>query len=75
MKIEKRRITPAELSELISITQGTLAVWRSVGRYNLPFIKVGSKVLYEMDAVNAFIESRTFNHTGEFSVVGGCDHE
>ncbi|MEW6984365.1 helix-turn-helix domain-containing protein [Colwelliaceae bacterium 6471] len=68
-------ITPLNTSHELKVTLGTLAVWRSTGRYNLPFVKVGSKVMYEREAIEAFKKSRTFNHTGEFSAKGGCDHE
>jgi hypothetical protein len=43
----------------IDVTPGTLSVWRSTGRYNLPFIKVGRKVRYRRDDLEAWLESRT----------------
>lgn len=43
----------------IDVTPGTLAVWRSTGRYNLPFIKVGSKVRYRRADLEAWLEART----------------
>ncbi len=59
-------INPLKVSEIIGVSIGTLAVWRSTGRYALPFIKIGSKVMYRLSDVNAFIEQRMFAHTGEF---------
>ncbi len=38
---------------------GTLAVWRSTGRYNLPFIKVGRSVRYRRADLEAWLEKRT----------------
>lgn len=46
---------------MIDTCPGTLAVWRSTGRYNLPFIKIGRKVRYRRADLEAWIESRTRN--------------
>lgn len=43
---------------ILDVSPGTLSVWRSTGRYGLPFIKVGRKVRYSRTALNAWIESR-----------------
>lgn len=43
----------------IDVTPGTLSVWRSTGRYKLPFIKVGRKVRYRRADLEAWLESRT----------------
>jgi excisionase family DNA binding protein len=52
-------IDPAPAAELLGVTVGTLSVWRSVGRYNLPFVKVGRKVKYSRKALESWLESRT----------------
>lgn len=44
---------------LLDVSPGTLCVWRSTGRYNLPFIKVGRKVRYRRADLNAWLEKRT----------------
>lgn len=46
-------------AEIIDVVPGTLSVWRSTGRYSIPFIKVGRKVRYSRTALNAWLESRT----------------
>jgi predicted site-specific integrase-resolvase len=46
-------------AEILSVEPGTLAVWRSTGRYNIPFIKVGRNVRYSRKALEAWLESRT----------------
>jgi len=51
-------LTPYETSERLHVTPETLAVWRCTGRYDLPFVKVGSKVFYEAADIDTFIESR-----------------
>jgi len=48
-----------QAARTIDVTPGTLSVWRSTGRYNLPFIKVGRKVRYRRADLDAWLESRT----------------
>jgi predicted site-specific integrase-resolvase len=55
---------PNEAADFLGLKVGTLAVWRSVGRYDLPYTKVGRYVRYrETDLVN-FLNSRMRTHTG-----------
>lgn len=46
-------------AELLTVSPGTLSVWRSTGRYNLPFLKVGRKVRYRRADLLAWLEKRT----------------
>jgi excisionase family DNA binding protein len=46
-------------AELLDVSPGTLSVWRSTGRYKLPFLKVGRKVRYRRADLLAWLESRT----------------
>lgn len=48
-----------EAAEFIDVAQGTLSVWRSTGRYSIPFIKIGRNVRYSRKALEAWMESRT----------------
>lgn len=50
-------------AEYLGVTEGTLAVWASTGRYKLPFIKVGRKVFYTVADLDAFLESRMCTQT------------
>ncbi len=43
----------------LDVAPGTLAVWRSTGRYNLPFIKIGRNVRYRRGDVIAWRKRRT----------------
>lgn len=52
-------VNEREAAEILDVSPGTLSVWRSVGRYGLPFVKVGRKVRYSRTALNAWLESRT----------------
>ncbi|RLW64044.1 MAG: DNA-binding protein [gamma proteobacterium symbiont of Stewartia floridana] len=56
-------IPPGQAAQTLGISIGTLQVWRSTGRYNLPFVKVGGRVMYRTEDVQSFIERRTIDHT------------
>ena len=55
--------SPKAVARDLNVTEGTLQVWRSTGRYDLPYIKIGGKVMYRISDVNKFIESRLTSHT------------
>ncbi len=46
-------------AEYIGVSAGTLSVWRSTGRYNLPFVKVGRLVRYDKAVLDAWLDART----------------
>jgi excisionase family DNA binding protein len=48
-----------EAAEFLKLSTGTLAVWRSTGRYSVPFVKVGRRVRYRREALEIWLESRT----------------
>lgn len=54
-----------QTAQVIGAKTSTLAVWRSTGRYNLPFIKVGRLVRYRVSDLAEFMARRTAEHTGE----------
>jgi hypothetical protein len=64
-----RLLNPRETAELLGRTEGTLAVWRCTRRYDLPFLKIGARVMYHPDDVMAFIAARRRN--GHAEVNGG----
>jgi len=45
-------------ANLLSVSPGTLSVWRSTGRWNLPFYKVGRSVRYRRQDIERWLESR-----------------
>ena len=55
--------TPEQAAEILGVSPQTLTVWRSVGRYDLPFVKVGRKVMYRPADIEAFIERRLRTQT------------
>lgn len=54
-----------QAAEALGISPGTLSVWRSVGRYNLKFTKIGRRVKYRVGDLREFIAKRTQTHTGQ----------
>ncbi|BBG86009.1 hypothetical protein AHGSH82_031540 [Aeromonas hydrophila] len=54
-----------QAAEVLAVKATTLAVWRSTGRYNLPYLKVGRLVKYRISDLAEFLASRTAHHTGE----------
>lgn len=61
-QMKENKLTSKEVAAIIGITVDTLAVWRCIKRYPLPYIKMGAKVYYYEEDVKKFIESRT--HSG-----------
>ena len=52
-------LSDREATIYLGLADGTLAVWRSTGRYPIPFIKIGANVRYRKSALDAWLESRT----------------
>ncbi len=48
-----------EATKILDLKDGTLSVWRSTGRYQLPFIKIGRKVRYRRCDLEDWLASRT----------------
>ena len=51
--------TPPQAASYLEVTESTLSVWRCVGRYSIPYIKVGRLVRYKKSALDAFLDRRT----------------
>jgi len=51
-------LLPKKVASILCVSRHTLSIWRSTGRYPLPYCKIGSRVLYRQSDVFAFIESR-----------------
>ena len=61
-------LTPSQAAKVLGISPGTLAVWRSTGRYALRYVKIGSRIKYQPEDLNQFIQERTRSHTGQDGV-------
>ncbi|MGA7180679.1 MAG: helix-turn-helix domain-containing protein [Thiobacillaceae bacterium] len=55
----KTLLTENEAAAFLDTTVGTLQVWRSTGRYGIPFVKIGRSVRYKRADLEAWIASRT----------------
>lgn len=57
------RLSNQEAASYLGVKPETLDVWRSVGRYSIPFVKVGRRVFYRKSDLDGFIASRTQTQT------------
>lgn len=69
----ERLLTAEETAEMLGIKTQTLAVWRTCGRYKLPFHKVGRCVRYKLDDVVKWLDGNAGTSTGE--VAGRMDDD
>jgi hypothetical protein len=53
-----RFLNTEEAAEFLDKAPGTLVVWRSTKRYDLPYLKIGGSVRYDMEDLLAFLESQ-----------------
>ncbi len=56
-------LTADQAAEFLGIKPQTLSIWRSTGRYSLPFVKVGRCVRYRREDLNRFLAERTATAT------------
>ena len=47
-----------QAAALLTVEPGTLSVWRSTGRYKIPFVKIGHLVRYRRTDLESWLESR-----------------
>ena len=59
VQASKELLDDKAAAAVLDVTPGTLSVWRSTGRYSIPFIKVGRSVRYRVADLNTWLESRT----------------
>jgi excisionase family DNA binding protein len=52
-------LTRDQAAQYVGVKPQTLALWRSVGRYGIPVIKVGRLVRYRRTDLDAWLEART----------------
>ena len=51
-------LTPEQAAGFLGVTAATLNVWRATRRYPLPYCKIGRKVMYRAEDLEAFAQSR-----------------
>ena len=49
-------LTPDDVAELLDVSSQTLASWRTTGRYDLPFVRIGRLVRYRRADIEEFLE-------------------
>lgn len=60
-------LTPKEAAELLKISTGTLANWRTKGTNRLKFVKCEGRIRYKASDVRDYLERQQATHTGERS--------
>jgi hypothetical protein len=62
--MQKHQLVDAEAAgEFLGVSTLTLQAWRFHKRYNLPYVKIGSRVMYDVNDLAAFVESRKVRPT------------
>ena len=52
-------LSESQAADFLQVSPGTLSVWRSTGRYALPFVKIGARVRYRRSDLQSWLDSRT----------------
>ncbi len=58
-------LTPKEAAARLRLSQSTLAKWRMTGSRQIPFVKLGAKILYSEQAIEDFIAKRSYASTSD----------
>lgn len=66
LSLNERLLCREEAAAILGTTPGTLAVWASTKRYNLPFIKIGRLAKYKKSDLLDFIEKNTRTQTSGY---------
>lgn len=57
-------LNDSETASALGLSAATLSVWRCVGRYDLPYRKIGRNVRYSVGDILDFLERRSRVHVG-----------
>jgi hypothetical protein len=57
------QVCEADAAEVLGVKPSTLSVWRSTGRHNLPYMKVGRLVRYRLSDLAKFLAESTKTKT------------
>ncbi|MHC8331862.1 helix-turn-helix domain-containing protein [Pseudomonas sp. LB3P25] len=57
------QICETDAAEVLGVKPSTLSVWRSTGRHNLPYMKVGRLVRYRLSDLAKFLADSTTTKT------------
>jgi DNA-binding transcriptional MerR regulator len=59
-------INTKQAAEILGVATATLTFWRSTGSQEVPFKKIGGRVLYRVEDLDKWLDKRTYHHTGEY---------
>ena len=54
-----------QAAAILKTKPSTLCIWRTTGRYNLPYVKIGRLVRYRAGDLKNFINGRVHVHAGK----------
>ena len=57
-------LSDTQAASILGVTPATLSVWRSVGRYDLKYLKIGRYVRYRAGDLRDWLTTRERLHTG-----------
>jgi excisionase family DNA binding protein len=58
-------LTRSEAAKMLGVKPETLAHWACVGRYNLPYVKIGRLVKYRTSDIQNFINNNSIGDNNE----------
>jgi excisionase family DNA binding protein len=58
MKLPSLLLDTEQAAAHLGVTVGTLNVWRSTGRHQLPYLKIGRNVRYRLSDLDVWLEAR-----------------
>lgn len=58
VQASRNLLNEKEAAQILDTSPGTLSVWRSTGRYNLPFLKIGRNIRYRRSDIMAWLDAR-----------------
>lgn len=58
---DEQLLDEKQAAQHLTVSPGTLAVWRCTGRYSLPFLKIGRMVRYRRSDLDAWIEKQAIS--------------
>lgn len=59
------RLDPRQAADYLKRSEKTLANWRSQGN-GPPFIKCGSRILYDQDVLDQWLAGRSYTSTADY---------
>ncbi len=61
----QRLLDTRAAADYLGLKPATLEIWRTNGRYDLPYFKVGRWVRYRQGDLDSWLAGRLVRHTGE----------